>query len=92
MWPGGRGQCGTKLAVKHICTQKTRVDSKIDQSYVKFFGYKERHSVISFAKRDLQPHLGHKMFRLLMCTRLPRLLCNQAQYLMIFYKPLFSAF
>lgn len=34
VWPGSQGQCGTRLAVKHICTQKTRVDSKIDQSYV----------------------------------------------------------
>lgn len=32
-WPGSQGEYGTKLAVKHICTQETRVDSKIGQSY-----------------------------------------------------------
>lgn len=33
-WPGGQGQCGTKLPAKHVCTQKTQMDSKIDQSHV----------------------------------------------------------
>lgn len=32
-WPGSQGEYGTKLAVRHICTQKTRVDSKIGRSY-----------------------------------------------------------
>lgn len=33
-WLGGQGKSGTKLAVKHICSQKTRVDSGNAQSYV----------------------------------------------------------
>lgn len=33
-WLGGQGKSGTKLAVKHICSQKTRVDSGNVQSYV----------------------------------------------------------
>ena len=47
---------GTELAVKHVCTHQTRVDSKKHSVLGKFFGYKERHSATSAAKRDLQPH------------------------------------
>lgn len=53
-WLGGQGKSGTKLAVKHICSQKTRVDSGNAQSYVSSLVIKN--SICNlFCKEDLQP-------------------------------------